>query len=114
MLLRLRITMKRLKQLTEKADAALLELREEMVRAYPVGSIVRSKIHGREVWIESEVMAHAVPSDPHCLRVRNVRTGKTRCIIARPGCGHSVEMVRPPENSELSQPVGVDNHSRKP
>jgi hypothetical protein len=93
--------MKRLKQLTEIADAALRELQEEMVRVYPVGSIVRSKIHGREVWIESEVIAHAVPEDPHCLRVRNVRTGKTRCIIARPGCGHSVELVRLPENSEL-------------
>ena len=105
--------MKRLKQLTEIADAALRELQEEMVRAYPVGAVVRSKIHGRDVWIESEVVAHAVPSDPHCLRVRNVRTGKTRCIIARPGCGHGVELVRLPENDRIL-PVGRENAPPEP
>ena len=100
--------MKKIIELTKKHDAAAKELMAAVKAAYPEGSIVNAKITGGDngTWIEAEVMERGWGNlrYPHEMLVRNTRTGKTRNVSADPRSHYRVELVRLPQNSELSQP----------
>lgn len=101
-----------IEELTVAADSAARTLAEAVQAAYPVGSTIRAKLHGRETWIEATVEGYSWSLRyPHELRVRNTRTRKARNISAHPQHGHSVQLVSLPENARSVTVAASDSQT---